>query len=347
VHAHLPQAEADRVEEFAGRFGGWAEALANNYRRNRSLQQTVETLNDRLAHDPELAASVHEVLSTAASIRSTASILVEEKTLDQTWRERFHANINEDSERLALSSKALVSYLDAGQGQTETASSPQEEVEAFLAEMEYDFTPFETHPGSLKTVIETATSLRSGAAREIAREVMDQVLEDIARLPMVRLRKVVGDADPDPVALARGLDLPVSLVLRRLASMPELQAGLVVSDRAGSLIFRKPAAGFVIPRFGAACALWPLFSVLTEPGRVDRSMIVQLGRGRATFACFAIADVVGTAEYNAAPLLRSTMLVLPRQDADTTDAQEVGSNCRVCPRASCAARREPSILSEV
>jgi predicted transcriptional regulator len=245
-----------------------------------------------------------------------------------------------------LSSKALVGYLDAGQGEQDSATSPQEEVEAFLADLDYDFSRFEADPDAVPEAISSASSLRSDGAREIATEVMAQVLQDIAALPMADLLGVLGDSDPDPVALSRDLSVPVSLVLRRLAAFPDLGAGLVVCDRSGSLLLRKPAAGFVIPRFGAACALWPLFAVLTQPGRVEMSPIVQLGRGRASFACFAVAEVVGVAQYNAAPLVHATMLLLPRPELEIGRGREVGSSCRVCPRATCPARREPSILSE-
>lgn len=346
MSAHMPKSELDRVEEMAGRFGAWAEVLAAGHRRIRSLEQTVEALTDRLTHDPDLAASVHEVLSTAASIRSTAAILVEEKDLDTEWRDRFHANINQDSERLAMSSKALVGYLDAGQGETEAANSPQEEVEAFLGDLKYDFSRFEADPGLVEPVIAATELLRSDGARQIARGVMKQVLHDAGKLPLMRLRALMGEGDPDPVALARETDLPMSLILRRLAALPELEAGLVVCDRSGSLLFRKPAPGFVIPRFGAACVLWPLFAVLTQPGRIEMSPVVQLGRGRASFACFAVADVVGSAGYNAAPLLQATMLVLPRPALKEGLGRDVGSTCRLCPHPACAARREPSILSE-
>jgi transcriptional regulator with XRE-family HTH domain len=105
--AHLPETEVARADELAGRFAAWAEVMAANHRRITSLERTIETMTDRLAHDPNLAASLHEVLSTAASIRSTAGILAEEKDLDPAWRDRFHVNINQDSERLAEAPKRL------------------------------------------------------------------------------------------------------------------------------------------------------------------------------------------------------------------------------------------------
>ena len=69
-------AEADAVEDFAGRFPGWAAVAAAQHRAIEGLERTVEALTDRLAHDPHLAASMHEVLSTVTAIHSTACSMV-------------------------------------------------------------------------------------------------------------------------------------------------------------------------------------------------------------------------------------------------------------------------------
>ena len=104
--------ETDRTEEFAGRFPGWARLLVDLHGRAGALQRTVETLTDRLAHDPHLADSLHEVISTVTAIRSTSSILVETEALEPEWQNRFHRNIDEDSRRLAEGAEALVRYLE-------------------------------------------------------------------------------------------------------------------------------------------------------------------------------------------------------------------------------------------
>jgi predicted transcriptional regulator len=62
-----------------------------------------------------------------------------------------------------------------------------------------------------------------------------------------------------------------------------------------------------------------------------------------------VAEPTKTTEYNKLPLMQATMLIVPLQSADKADhinADEIGSTCRVCSRAKCPARREPSILSE-
>ncbi|MEX0367652.1 MAG: short-chain fatty acyl-CoA regulator family protein [Ruegeria sp.] len=347
--ANLPDVEANRAEEFAGRFPGWADALAAAHRKIADLERTVETLSDRLAHDPELAASVHEVLSTAASIRSTASILADDATITPEWRDRFHANIDADSRRLADSSKALVGFLDAETGEAAPASSPQDEVSQFLATHDYAFAALEDGAATAEDMISAATELASVQGRHLARTVLDRILADAAALSLPALRDAVADLGPDPVALANRVQAPVPLVMRRLAALPELEAGLVVADRAGSLLFRKPVSGFTIPRHGAACPLWPLFQVLGHPGRVLHMPVRMPSREAMLFECYATAETVGPAVINASPLIEATMLVLPvseRAGVAADGATDIGPACRICPRSGCVGRREPSILSD-
>lgn len=345
--AGLTGPEAGRADEFAGRFPGWADVLAGTRRRVASLEQTVEALTDRLAHDPHLAASMHELLTTAAAIRSTAAILAETKTLQPEWRERFHANINEDSHRLSDSAQALVSYLDAETDAADAASSPQEEVEAFLSEHDFSFGSLETGSASEATIaeiIEGADMLRSQAAKYIARGVLQQWARDAAVLSLKDLRKEIETAGTDPLTLARNLHEPVVVVLRRMAALPELGAGLVVCDRSGTVIFRKSVEGFTVPRHGACCPLWPLFGALAQAGVVVTETVMQLGRAQAQFECFATSEMQSAPSYNAPPLVQAVMVLLPAP-AGAAQGRSMGSTCRVCPQEGCSARREPSILS--
>ena len=342
--ANLAASEAERADELAGRFPGWAEVIAAGHRRIASLERTVETLSDRLTHDPQLAASVHELLSTAAAIRSTASILADEKDLEAEWRDRFHANLNQDSERLAESSRSLVTYFEAGQSDDNAVSSPQEEVEAFLSERDYRFDTLTDDPVELATVIDASDHLKSKSARGLARRVLSRARDDIAAVPIDGLADALGSIGVDPIALAKHFSVSVACVLRRLASQPGVDAGLVVCDRAGSVLFRKSIGQFVIPRFGAACALWPVFSALSQPGQVIRTPVVQLGRARSHFECIAVSEVVAEPDYNTPPLIEASMLVLPAQAVAPEGTFEIGSTCGVCPREQCPGRREPSML---
>ncbi len=345
-------AETARADEFAGRFPGWAEVLATGYRRIAGLERTVETLSDRLTHDPHLAASVHEVLSTAASIRATASILAEPGELEPQWQDRFHRNLNEDARRLAESSKALVGYLDDSGSSDDRRGLPQDEVEAYLAAQGHHFAGIETGDDTPEAVIEAATQLGSSAARQIARAVLRQYAADAARMPLADFTAALDQDGLDVMALARRFDVPLVAIFRRLAAMPEgvmaTEVGLVICDASGAILFRKPVTGFALPRFGASCPLWPLFGALGRPMMPIRRLVSQLGRVSARFDCLAVAWPQGRAEFDCDPLYRSAMLILPAPASDREDAtaQPVGSTCRVCPRNGCDARREASVLSQ-
>ena len=344
--ANLPQAEVERADELAGRFPGWAEVLAVGHQRIATLERTVETLSDRLTHDPMLAASVHELLSTAAAIRSTASILADEKDIEAEWRDRFHANLNQDSKRLAESSKSLVDYFEAGRVDQDLVSSPQEEVDAFLSQNGYHFAGLEKANQSIDEVIDTAELLRSTTSKKLARIVLKRIVSDAAAVPASALSAAISRVGSDPLVLAADLNAPVSVLLRRLAARKDIETGLIVCDRAGSILFRKPVGQMVIPRFGAACALWPIFAALCQPGQVIHTPMVQLGRGRAYFDCYAVADVVGEMHYNAPPLIEASMLLVAGTAPETGQVLEVGSTCGVCPKRGCPGRREPSILMD-
>ncbi|MGR3759019.1 short-chain fatty acyl-CoA regulator family protein [Roseobacteraceae bacterium NS-SX3] len=344
-----PVAELDRAEEFAGRFPGWAEVLAAGHRRIATLERTVETLSDRLTHDPNLAASVHEVLSTAAAIRSTASILAETGELEPEWLDRFHRNLNEDSRRLAESSRELVNFLDESGTSADRRGLPQEEAEAFFEENGYHFPALEDGSAAPADLLEEAGAPASEAARSIARAALEQYLADARALPLHELTQQLTDRGIDPAALARHFGCGLPAVLRRLACLPEKmlgqEAGMVICDASGSILFRKPVTGFALPRFGASCPLWPLYTALVRPHAPVRRNVVQQGRNAAAFDCMAVAWPQQMPDFDSDPLYRAVMLILPGAK-DARDPQPVGASCRICPRAGCPARREPSILKE-
>ena len=343
----LSDPETAHADEFAGRFPGWADVLASTRRRVATLEQTVEALTDRLAHDPHLAASMHELLSTAAAIRSTAAILAENEAMQPAQRNRFHANIDEDSKRLADSAQALVSYLDANEGASKTISSSQEEVEAFLSAHGFQFDLLEQE-GADRTQIDgliaASPDLRTPAARHIALGVLEQIARDARRLSLKDLRRAIVALGADPATLTRQLRQPIARILRRMAALSELGAGLVVADRSGTVIFRKSVEGFTVPRHGSCCPLWPLFAVAGQPGLVVSERIAQLGRSQPPFQTFATSEAEAAQAYNVPPMIRSTMLLVPAAEGSGV-ARQVGATCRVCPHAACAARREPSIVA--
>lgn len=357
VDAGVAHVESDRADELAGRFPGWAETLVWAQRRIASLERTVETLSDRLNHDPQLAGSLHEVLSTAAAIRSTASILAEPGEIAPEWRDRFHRNLNEDSLRLAESSKALVRYLDESDTTEDLRGVPQEEAENFFAAHDHLFPQIEKGTADLSHMLREAPELGSDAARRVARAELEIYARDAAQMPMKRFETALREQGVKPISLARtfGVDLPA--VFRRISVLAGralgLETGLVVCDASGSILFRKQVTGFALPRHGESCPLWPLFTALNRPLMPIRRQVSQLGRSTARFDCFAVAWPEQMPDFERDPLYRSVMLILPLGETASDlpslsedDVQPVGSSCRICPRHLCAARREPSILSD-
>jgi predicted transcriptional regulator len=157
-----------------------------------------------------------------------------------------------------------------------------------------------------------------------------------------------GPAGPDPLRIAQAAGLSVVAVMRRLALRPGAAAGLVVCDGSGTMVFRKPAEGFAVPRFGAACPLWPIFAALGRPGSPVLADLVTVGRGARRFRALAWCDLRHPEGLGGVELREAAMLVWPVEGPVTGGmAVQVGTSCRVCARAGCPARREPSIMGEL
>ena len=147
----------------------------------------------------------------------------------------------------------------------------------------------------------------------------------------------------EPGWLAGRLAVEPLAAMRRLACLPDLGAGLVLCDASGTLTFRKPAADFPLPRFGAACPLWPLYAALARPQQPVETRVEiagQAGRRHRVIAVSALRYPLG---LRGPELREAGMLILPDEGAGPV--LPIGSSCRVCPRGACVARREPSILT--
>ncbi|PQO23470.1 XRE family transcriptional regulator [Rhodobacteraceae bacterium WD3A24] len=350
-----PEPEAGRVEEFVGRFPGWAALLAAEHRRAGDLERTVERLTDRMAHDPYLSTALHEMLSAVTSLRSTAAILSETEDLPPHWRRKFHDNLHGDSVRLAEGARALAGYLDTAADDDRGAAAPQEELEAWLRARDYHVAELEEPRANVSedALIAAAPELASNSARALARRYLRRYRAEARALPQERLVAALAAHGPDPGVLAAQLGQPVPLVFRRLASLPPESeglppVGLVMCDGSGTLVFRKPVAGFAFPRFGGACPIWPLFQTLSQPLRPVHCQVEMGTRPRQLFDAYAVCEPVGPTGFGAPQVLEASMLILP-VDAGSSPGQAplaVGVSCRICERTECPARREPSILVE-
>jgi transcriptional regulator with XRE-family HTH domain len=334
--------EIERLEEFVGRYPGWAGLVAELEGRVQGLERAVSALNDRMTHDPHLSQSLHELLSSLSSVRATAAILAETPDLTQDWADRFHRNLHGDSERLATGAEALVAYLDAGSTMAEQGiAAPQEEVEDWLAGRGWAISDAELADG----LAEEVAALASLAARSLASAYLAQAARDARALPAALLDKAIAANGTDALAIAGQLALEPMLVMRRLATRPGVEVGLVTCDGSGTLMFRKPVAGFPLPRFGAACPLWPLYAALGRPMQPVEAVVEVAGQPGRSFRAVAWGQLRHPAGLRGPELREAAMLILPGAPAKA-GAETVGSSCRVCSRKDCPARREPSILSD-
>lgn len=346
---------AEAAVGFAEREPGWASFLITQHQRISAQTDLIATLTDRLAHDPQLAASVHEVLSVITAIRSTAGILAGNEPLEKDWLTRFHRNIYEDSQRLADSAQALVAYLEEAEDDEELTETPLavEELETWLESRDYNIAELEQSDGADHGHVDLGALARdAGVSYDTLHPFLDRYQRDATAIPMAQLTSLLaGRPLIDPLEIARQFDCPLSVVLRRIATMPEGQGpecGLVLCDSSGTVTFRRMIEGFPIPRFGAGCPLWPLYQSLTQPHQPIRTEVRQAGYDGKDFTAFAVSESRLAPSFGGPRVFEATMLILPSRlfgVVNDDNRLPIGASCRICPREDCLARREPSVLS--
>ncbi len=368
--------EVQGLHDLAGRFPGWAGLIVAQHRRTQALERTVEALTDRLTHDPQLAASMHEMLSVVTAIRSTSAILAQGGEIDRDWQARFHRNLYEDSQRLAASAQALVQYLDASDNEDRLhgPTLPMEELEIWLEARGHHVAELEVGAGyhgddgdgdgAPQALVAREKSLnRAATTAALATAYLRRYQRDARKVPLAPLNAALERNGIRPLALAERFGCDLATVLRRIACTAQardsLPVGLVICDGSGTLTYRKPIEGFALPRYGAACPLWPLYQALSRPMTPMRQVVEQSGHQPKRFVTYAVALPTGPGDFEVPRTFEATMLILPDDGkgalaADAAGiptttvatALPVGSSCRICQRTDCAARREPSILTD-
>ncbi|MCR9088532.1 MAG: helix-turn-helix domain-containing protein [Rhodobacteraceae bacterium] len=348
-------AEMERVEEFVGRFPGWAQLIAHQRRQMARLQRQVDAMADRLSHDPALSGVLHDLLSKVTAIQSTATILAETGDLDREWQDKFIANLSDDSRDLAARSASLVGYLDGSADSELTLASPQEDLEAYLGRTGFHIAELEEGGDGLDAALEAAApALGSQAAHALAAAHFRRYRADAERMPLRPLRALVAEKGPDPAAVASAFSADLDAAMRRLAAIPPEPgapaAGLVICDGSGALLLRKPTEGFLIPRFGTGCVYWPLYQALGQPGRAICEPVMQPGAADRSCIAYAVCTPVPPLVFDTHQTLQATMLVVPEtlaRDPAPAPPVDVGASCSTCPAEACAARREASVLRGV
>ena len=341
---HAP--ETHLVEEFVGRYPGWARMVASLDRAGREQRATIEALGDRLTHDPVLQSHMHEMLTTITAIRSTASILATVEDIEPPQRRRFTRAIHDESQRLSEVAAALADYFDRAAASDRPPATPEEEVARLLDAEDYDFPELEEGAGIAHVLDRLAPG--STAARRELEIWLTRWQADAAAIPRAALDALL-TRPMDPAVEAARLGVDIAVLLRRLAfRAADVPMGLIGINGAGQIVERRPLPDWPISRQMAACPLLPVFDALWQPGLTQPAMVEQPG-GQATLVlCHAwIAPPARTGQRGRPG---AAMLIVPdaaRRHFALGPAPriEAGPGCRICARAHCAARIAEPVLA--
>ncbi len=330
--------EVDRIEEFVGRYPGWAKLLSTMSRTTQEQHETLTAMSDQMAHDPFVSETMHQILSNITAIRSTASILATEDAIPKDMYERFLGNLHSDSQRLSDTAQKMVDFFDR-EDKAEPNAPTTAAAHDFWASNDYVL-PGSVNPAPVNSP-QTAPILRDSQARFAA-------LND--RMPAQTFAEKAGELGYDPIALSKAFDVDLMQVLFRMAQMPSdvdfPTFGLIEVDMSGAVLMRKPTPEIALPLYSSACPLWPIYRAFAQQGQILRAAMDMPSGDRVL--SYALSEPLGAKDYTLPPMLRSTMIF-------SADAKVVGKNhgapilaglhCSVCPRKSCEARRVDYILA--
>jgi predicted transcriptional regulator len=232
-------------------------------------------------------------------------------------------------------------------------ATPLDELEMFLETNKFHFAMLETDgQDAISAVLDTANGLESKASRPIAAEYLRQYRARAEKMPLAEFLQIGKPTDFAPEALANHFQVDLPEVFHRLASLPPgdgvPEFGLVVCDLSGAVTFRKSLPGFPLPRYGAACPLWPLYQSMAQPHAPLKALLETPENN--VFAAHAQCLPTKNRMYESPQFLQASMLfrAAPRGNegagaSTVAPALKIGLNCRICPRENCEARREVSI----
>lgn len=201
--------EPNFADEVVARNPEWARLMLTLYRAYLDGNQALAVLNDRLNRDPWLQASVHQMLTRIATIRSTAEILVDTGNLEAGQRTRFHNVLHSESARLTETAQQIVSYFEL-QNTTNPSVAAAEEVDEFIIGNRNHFPGLE----------EAGTQLRQ-ELDALGQENLDGALVELLRnKPGIRIHTVPSDASPLPAFRNQAAFDPGKRLLSFLANAP-------------------------------------------------------------------------------------------------------------------------------
>lgn len=329
--------EVDRIEEFVGRYPGWAKLLSSLSRTTQEQRETLTALMDQMAHDPFVSETMHQILSNITAIRSTASILATETAIPKDMHERFVNNLHNDSQRLSETAQKMVDFFDR-EDKTEPRGPSATQTHDFWSSRDY---VLDGETPSATTGTQTAPILQDSLHR----------FTDLdAIMPQDAFVEKAVQVHYDPIALSQAFETDLIKVLFRMAQMPSDANfpifGLMEVDMSGAVLMRKPTPELPLPLYSSACPLWPIYRAFAQPDQILRTSL-EMPSGDKVLT-YALAVTRGISDYSLPPILRSAMIFSADSRVlrkDQSNPILAGLHCSVCPRKSCDARRVDYILA--
>ena len=364
-----------KVDEFIGRYPGWARAIATLARSENEANETARALADRLTHDSFLGETVHRMLSSIASVRSAGEILLDNPDINEKDRDLFQNIIVNESRTLTNVGESLASYFDKSDD-IEKILTPLDEVEALFESRENRFEEIESIADSLAPDLDDPIpGTRNQKAFDIAKQEFDECITDIitkqsqieTELAQIQARQAllayaanallapmnvfVDQARAlkfDVESLAKSFLINTQTVFLRLSALPKTNNlphfGYYLVNAAGTIVDMRALPGLISPRYASACPLWVLYRAQQSPQSIMRQRV--LFPSGLKFVFLARARQLGASGFGQPRHYVTDMLAMSDQDAEHTvyatdnsvPLEPVGSTCRTCPRRDCLHR---------
>ncbi len=343
--------ELERLEEFIGRFPGFARLIERLFDQQQAQDQNLQALSDKVSNDPFFAEAIHLMLSNITTIRSTADILKNTTNIPEQIASKFLSNLLEESERLSQTASDILDHFEPSNPKLEhineenTPETYLEKNKFFLEELENA----EITPEQLAASI----GLNNEDEQDLAIKAFEKYQTMAEALPISQFLKEAAKLRYNPLKLAEQFQTDLPTTLERLAHMPDEdhlpKFGILECDGSGSVLYRKQLPTLSLPKYSSACPLWPLYRSMSQPMQPICALF-DMPTGER-FLSYSIATFAEHGSFNMPGRLKATMLftqdyqkILGKNTIASLPHLSVGLQCSVCPRNKCEARRSTYIL---
>ncbi len=269
----------------------WAQAIIKLYRTHQASSEAVEAMSERLARDPYMVESSHQIMNIITSIRSFAEILEEVPDLPDEVRTSMAAGLTSESRKLGTAAKSLFDFIN-DPGNQPRPSTPAEQVNDFLIDRHNFFPDLEEASSRLRTRL-----TKSGA------RLNDALFTHLQQKHDVEIRFGTPDATSMPGtagqyrydarngALYLANTLPEASVRFQLVQLlTELEQGDLLNDLLGDTAFSKDVRAGVrraLINYAASAFLFPYdrFLEACEQTRYDIQMLRRIFGGSFEQIC--------------------------------------------------------------